>query len=216
MPFDELNVIGKQKTRKRSLPFKQFFGEMELPEEEKEERIKIANKLYPVFSNFLIQATMLAELGITDIGFLAPSLSTKYSDAIKDDIVVDALIAKYISDITAEIVEVTNKHLNDEAEDGSDNYFLSDDRATFISECETNVVKDYDDFEVAKTSGKTGKQWLTMKDKKVRKTHKEVDDKVIPIDEFFIVGDCKMLYPHDFENGTDEELAGCRCSVRYL
>ena len=49
--FDELNIIETQSVgsdasvKKRSVPFEQYFGEMQIPEEDKEKRILLAESL---------------------------------------------------------------------------------------------------------------------------------------------------------------------------
>ena len=85
--------------------------------------------------------------------------------------------------------------------------------ATWINE--TNTLFNHEQFRQAKSDGLLYKKWLTMKDERVRKTHAEVDDTVIRIDELFHVGDYYMRYPHDPTAGV-EEVAGCRCVVEYF
>ena len=56
-----------------------------------------------------------------------------------------------------------------------------------------------------------------MKDKLVRKTHRQVDDEVKGIRELFHVGESLMLFPKDTSQGASiKEIIGCRCSVEYL
>ena len=56
-----------------------------------------------------------------------------------------------------------------------------------------------------------------MKDKRVRETHREVDDVVLPISDPFEVGDYLMMFPKDTTFGAGpEEIVNCRCSVKYL
>ena len=51
--FDELNALVQNK---RSMPFEQYFGEMNLTEDDKAERIKIAQELE---DNFIVTMTLL-------------------------------------------------------------------------------------------------------------------------------------------------------------
>ena len=59
--------------------------------------------------------------------------------------------------------------------------------------------------------------WISERDNKVRKTHKNVDDgKTIHINDYFHVGNSLMLYPHDAVNGTPNQIINCRCHVEYF
>jgi hypothetical protein len=71
-------------------------------------------------------------------------------------------------------------------------------------------------FEQAKQDGKTLKQWVDMKDNRERKDHLKIGGTIIGINEYFQLPDCKMLYPHDYVNGTENQLSNCRCSVHYF
>lgn len=57
--------------------------------------------------------------------------------------------------------------------------------------------------------------WMTMRDMRVRDTHRAVDGDTRPVDEPFIVGGNRMMYPHD-PSAPIEETANCRCVVLYL
>lgn len=50
-----------------------------------------------------------------------------------------------------------------------------------------------------------------------RESHAAVAGVIVPIDEFFYVGNSIMRYPKDIEYDAGlEEIAGCRCSLKYL
>ena len=85
-----------------------------------------------------------------------------------------------------------------------------------MAECEANTTRSYQCNEDAIAQGKTMKRWLTMGDKRVRATHKEVGGTSKPIGEPFYVGSSLLLYPRDFSLGASTaETAGCRCSIEY-
>jgi hypothetical protein len=66
-------------------------------------------------------------------------------------------------------------------------------------------------------SGKTKKQWIDMKDSRERATHLVVGGTVLPIGDYFVVGDSLMLYPKDDSAGAGlEEICGCRCTIKYF
>lgn len=65
------------------------------------------------------------------------------------------------------------------------------------------------------------KNWLDMRDKKVRATHLDAGRRYgaapIPVNEAFIVGSSRMMYPGDTSLGAPvREIANCRCSAQYI
>ena len=88
----------------------------------------------------------------------------------------------------------------------------------FIAENEANTMYEDEDYILALKEGMTRKKWVTIQDRRVRDTHREVEGVTIPIDEFFQVGNAQMLYPKDVINGGGypEEIVNCRCSCIYL
>ena len=86
----------------------------------------------------------------------------------------------------------------------------------FNAENEANTTLNYKDYLKAIASGKTQKTWLTYGDSRVRKTHRPLDGKTIPITGLFEVGDSFMRYPKDQKYFPKPELyISCRCSLRY-
>ena len=88
------------------------------------------------------------------------------------------------------------------------------DRATLIAENETSSIFNCDDDEQAISNGCTKKTWHTIRDRKTRDWHKDVDGETIDIDDYFEVDGEFMAYPHDI-NASDKNVANCRCSVSY-
>ena len=85
-----------------------------------------------------------------------------------------------------------------------------------MAECEANTTRSDQCNEDAIAQGKIMKRWLTMGDKRVRATHKEVGGTSKPIGEPFYVGGSLLQYPRDFSLGASaEQTAGCRCSIEY-
>lgn len=97
---------------------------------------------------------------------------------------------------------------------------MSNDRATLVSVNEANSILGYRQLQEAKERGYTIKTWITEGDRKVRKTHREVDMQEIPLFDYFVVGNSLMLFPHDNvseygRNAEAKEIVNCRCSVVY-
>lgn len=146
---------------------------------------------------------------IQDIDYYISMIIRRYEDNVEDSVGLNTVLVAYIADIAQSIVNTTFSEMGTERA-------LSEDRAFDIAVNESNTIIGNDEYEQAIKSGKTKKQWITEKDSKVRDTHAMVDDTVVPIQEYFSVGDCVMLYPHDGINGAPEEIVNCRCHVRYL
>ena len=241
--FDELNVISKselidiiRKTRKgkrsggsdgeedepkqRSMPYRQFFGEMYLDPEEKERRIKMANDLEYVFLFLFAYVATYGGLGDLTFSYVYTEVETAYWDVITKYIDEDTVrkftkeemqnsIKDYISRQTRYVVDNTVERVDDD-------YFTSVDRATLVAENQTNGVANAEGLYDALDEGYTHKTWVTMQDNRVRDTHMEVDGTTIPIDEAFQVGGSELLFPGDDSLGADaSELANCRCTVEY-
>ena len=63
------------------------------------------------------------------------------------------------------------------------------------------------------STGRTTHTWLTQEDEKVRTPHAEADGQTVPIDEPFIIGGYKMMYPGDTltDNPPGNLTINCRC-----
>jgi len=61
------------------------------------------------------------------------------------------------------------------------------------------------------------KIWIDTHDSRVRHDHQEVGGHIIGIDDYFIVGGFKMLYPGDSSHGADaSEICRCRCCNGFI
>lgn len=203
--MDELNVIRTTKKKREVLPITQYFGEMDLNEKQTEERVMFAIRM----RDLILVVFALVELGNTQKAI--QTLSDGYREIAEQYHDTDFDFNKYINLFSREIVRNTSKHIDDE-------YYTSTDRAILIAENEANTTLNNVDLLRAKESGKTHKKWLTMQDMNVRPTHHEVDEQVIPIDEYFKVGVSLMRFPKDYQgiNVTGEETVNCRCTIQYL
>lgn len=201
-----LRIFDQLSGERISIPYDEYFGEMDLTDEEKKERIKLAKELEVLFL-FLFMAYNKEQVNETK-----KILQDKYKDIATAFIgaeKVSSYIEEYAKKIIDETIRVTNENIDDP-------YYTSWDRAMAISENEANVIGNYRQQLQAIKSGKKNKTWLTMNDNKVRHTHKEIDSLTIPIFEPFQVGDSKMMFPKDSSLGANaKEIAGCRCIVQY-
>ena len=192
--FDEL----------KSLPYQRYFGTMDLSDNQKQDRIKLAVLLEDFFIDLLY---VLETLEYESLEYINKEWTNKFIDIIATVIVIDDSIKAYASKTINQIIETTDaKHETE--------YFTSEDRAIVIAENESNALYNYEDYQQAVVSGKTTKTWLTVLDERVRSTHSVLDGMTIGINELFVVGNSYMRYPHDIE-GSVREIINCRCSILY-
>jgi hypothetical protein len=182
---------------------------MELSKEQKEERVELAKKLEQAMLFLFSLIAMSNVQNITEIEMIVFNFKYRYRQELSQFAGIEKWIDDYVSLFAADVVETTMRNQDDE-------YYLSGDRAIVIAENEANSIYNHSDYEKALKKGKTKKQWIDIRDRKERKTHLAVGGTILPIREYFKVGKCEMLYPHDYINGTPEELANCRCSIRYF
>ena len=203
--FDELN-----NPKSRAIPYEQYFGEMELTEEQKEERIKASKRIEDMMLFLFSLLSVMKEYSYENLEFVVSQVKNQYSDILSVSMEMDEYLNGYVNDFSEQIVETTQNHMDDE-------WYLSDDRAMFIAENEANTTFNYMEYKKAIESGKKKKRWVTMRDRHVRHTHQLVEGKTIGINDVFLVGDSEMLYPKDTTFGASaREIVNCRCSIKYF
>lgn len=211
MAIDELNNL----THEKSDFYAEYFGVMELPDEEIEERIDLANKLESSF--FFILALILADSKNEEIQsneYYTDILFSSYRNAVVDfygeEITEDSYLDLLASRQSQVIVDETILRI-------ADDYYTSENRAMNISANESNSVANYHrELEMIK-QGKTQKQWKTRMDGRERKEHKLANGQIVGIFEPFIVGGEKLMFPTDRSLGaSDKNIIGCRCVAEYF
>lgn len=211
MTFDELNqLVGY----KRSEDFAKYFRPMKISQEQKDRRIRLAER----FEDEFIE--VLAYMFYTQPDMTAVNeLRDRYINCLEDVGIASGIATSVIDReislrlqaerFAAGVVETTQRHADDP-------YFYSADRARLMSEDQANFVYDDVEFADAIESGMRFKTWNTVGDNRVRDTHVEVEGVTIPIEEPFELAGGLMMRPHDVSLGVDEsEVVGCRCSLSY-
>ena len=216
LPFDKLNILSHE----------EYFAPMRISKEEKEIRVRLAEDLEVVFMLvfFLIESELFLN-ELEDIGYYSDFLYRHYMSVIEPyapDISNEA--KKEIKTKTGDIIKSTFRQIED-ARKTTDNEtdfsnevesVLSNDRAVFDAQNKSNYVRNTEQIEKAIKDGYTKKEWLSMRDNRVRDTHWEVDGKIIPINDLFHVGGSWMAYPMDASHGASlSEIVGCRCSLEF-
>lgn len=214
LAFDELNKLYAEEKGDdlRSMPFEQFFGEMDLSPRQKEQRIKTAREIKDFM--MIALAEMYYEYVEGDYGEYDPTETIRDGyRSMLDRMAIPLTVlfaATHPDSVATEIVSATMNNPDDA-------YFFSEDRAMLIAENEANSIWNDSEFQDAIMTGKTMKRWSAILDKRTRDTHRDIDGTAIPIMEPFMVGDSLMMHPRDGETfgASAEEIVNCRCSVTY-
>jgi hypothetical protein len=89
-------------------------------------------------------------------------------------------------------------------------------RAVAIARTEMGIAENYgSQFALEEAVGlgmKAKKMWISARDNRVRDSHIAADGQVVRVDQAFVVGRCRMLYPMDGARCSDPgEIVMCRC-----
>lgn len=214
--YDELNI---RPNNRRSEPYKEYFSKMSISDKEKQERIAFSEQMEEVVLYILALIETTIESGETNREYIQTQFYDKYLDVVLGYMLIDSYIKEYVLETSKQIIGTTFSHIvekHPDSEQATDDYYLSNDRAMFISECEANSILNYRQYSKALKSGKTKKTWIDVGDKRERKTHLEVGGTTIPINEPFSVGDSLLMFPTDHSLGASaDEIVNCRCSIQY-
>ena len=211
--YDELNI---RPNNRRSEPYKEYFSKMSISDKEKQERIAFSEQMEEVILYILALIETTIESGETNQEYIQTQFYDKYLDVIASYMLIDTYIKQYALDVTKQIIDATFERFSAEDKSITDDYYLSNDRAMFISECVANSILNYRQYSKAVKAGKTKKKWIDVGDKRERKTHLEVGETILPIDEPFSVGDSLLQFPKDTSLGASaDEIVNCRCSIQY-
>ena len=199
-----------QKFDRLSMPYKQYFGEMEITDDQKKKRIQLAEEIEDIMFFLYELVSLMTDYRYISPEFIKQKVYEKYINVLEKHGKPDKYIEEYAKEFSDMVVDTTIKHSGEE-------FYRSEDRAMLVAENEANSAINYFEYKEAVAGGKKRKQWITQRDDRVRDTHKEVNGETIPIDNAFIVGDSLMAFPKDTSYGASiNEIAGCRCTIKYF
>lgn len=231
--FDELNTLSTTETTKddrhkatrKKIPIHDYFENMQISEEEKEKRVRLAN---------LLLADVLFLFALSkrnqDKQYLSEAFQKRYLSSVKKVAEPDQKMQRYIQKVCDSIVKTTLTGGQDDGKKqgetltdsdaikvSQDSYAVSIERATSVAENEANAILNGEEYSNAVKNGCTKKRWKSYRDERVRADHADVDGQVVDISRPFRVGKYMMMYPKDDSLGAGlEEIVNCRCSVEYL
>ena len=198
--------------------YKAYFSVMKLREELIKRRIKTALELEDELFYWLVY------LDNTDSDVMynraLDDFKASLERFVKDKIGNPVFSAEFADKAAENIYGYTWQRLKEIREDGEDpgddkKYVTSVDRASLLAAGIALAIWAHKEYVDAYADGYTRKTWVCLMDGKERDTHGAADGQTVGIDEMFTVGNCQMLYPGDWINGTPEEIANCRCWVEY-
>ena len=202
--FDELNTASFDYEKY----IYEYFSPMRISEEEKETRRQAARDFREYLLTLFLLLGIQSEYMAVNWNVIESEMRTEFERAALRYASNTQMLRDYIANKASDFVRITRENI-DKGE-----YWVSDERATMEAVNEANEVFGIDDYETAIESGMRFKKWVTQRDSRVRKSHRAVDGKKIPIDDYFVLEKGMMLYPSDYEN-CPEESYGCRCVAVY-
>ena len=226
--FDELNSLRRKgmDIDVWSIPINMYFNEMRLSRAQKQERIALAEDIEDAvlfFFSLVLLQSRYSYLSAMDSAEAKEEFRKKVTDAVRSRTEINEDVLFEINQYVDDVSDTTTEHLvilnalSEDAEEEKkekERHYISEDRARLLAEEESNTIFNCTDFYKAKDLGYKYKTWVTMRDKRVRKSHERVDDKTIPINDYFLVGNSIILYPRE-PGASAKEVIGCRCTVKY-
>ena len=205
LSFDELNSLSRSE-------YEDYFGEMGIDDDAKEDRVLIAMALEERILSILAMIETRKERGMP---YFADSLSLfeqAYIAVALSRMGMTEDDARRMAETFATNVALSTFRHEDTA------YYTSADRAVNIAKTESNGINNYGDLLDAKNSGKTKKKWNAIIDFVTREWHRDeaLHGEEIPIDEpFEIIGEMLMC-PGDASMGASaDNIANCRCWLTF-
>ena len=220
LSFDEINSLAREK-KEKSIPYSEYFGAMGISEKEKENRIRLAERLEGIF--FFILSYLYLNMQQLPIESLTGDVRERILDEMWGDIQrISEDFGTMNSDILTQIIALSGLYIDATLRNFKPNspqntaYWISEDRARYNAENMSNFLRNSFEFFEATEKGNAKKTWHTMADNRVRETHVPLNGTTIPIDHLFTVGESLMRYPKDASLGASaDEIANCRCWLTY-
>ena len=207
--IDELNILGNKNSSEvfdREEFIDHYFDSMQISEKQKKDRINAAKDIFDAVLLFLMWCENAPER-VQEEDILR-SFENMYKEVIYQHAEPDEYIDRYVPMFISNLIMVTLDHQGED-------YFYSVERAAFNSANEANTIMNHVDHENAKALGYKNKTWMAEVDDRTRPDHLEMNGWTIPIDDWFIFDDCMGLFPHDYANLSQRQLANCRCSLMF-
>lgn len=156
--YDELNI---RPNNRRSEPYKEYFSKMSISDKEKQERIAFSEQMEEVVLYILALIETTIESGEANREYIQTQFYDKYLDVIASYMLIDTYIKQYALDVTKQIINATFERFSSEDKSITDDYYLSNDRAMFISECEANSILNYRQYSKAVKAERQKRNGLT-------------------------------------------------------
>lgn len=204
LSIDELNTPGFD----AEAYIESYFEPMRISDKEKETRKQASRDFRDYLLTLFLLLGIQTEYLAVNWDVIQAEMQLQFEKAALRYANNTQMLRDYIADKAADFVRTTRENM----EEGS--YWTSDERATYEAVNEANEVMGIADYQTAVENGMRFKTWLTQNDSRVRKSHRAVEGKKIPIDDYFVLEKGLLLYAGDYEN-CPEETVNCRCVCKY-
>lgn len=202
LSIDEINSFDYQKY------ISDYFAPMMISKGEKEKREQAAREFRDYLLTLFLLLGIQTEYLAVNWDVIEREMRTEFERAALRYANNTPMLQAYIADKASDFVRITRENID------KGNYWTSDERATMEAVNEANEVFGLQAYQTAIEQGKKYKVWVTQNDPLVRKSHRAVEGKKIPINDYFVLAKGILLYPGDYENCPDE-CYNCRCVARY-
>lgn len=185
-----------------------YFKPMRINEEEREQRKQASKDFREYLLTLFLLIGIQSEYIAVNWTVIEEEMRIEFERAATRYANNTQMLRNYIADKASEFVRITRENI-DKGE-----YWVSDERATYEAVNEANEVFGIGEYQDAVESGMRFKEWVTQRDPLVRKSHREVDGKKIPINDYFVLEKGILLFAGDYSN-CPSETYGCRCTTVY-
>lgn len=109
--IDELNIPMPYS---RSEPFEQYFGDMDLTDEEKEKRIEVAEDLDDLMLFIFALIAVMRENNAVDKDYIALQINNRYIAILQGHMGIDKYLEDYIRQFSNTFIQTTFDSIDDE------------------------------------------------------------------------------------------------------
>ena len=110
LSFDELNQMDMNT---RSIPYEKYFGEMELPKEEKETRIKLAENMEDEFLYVMSLMFTLQKYPTLNWETARQEFFDRYKKSLNGYVTPNENFLAYMTALSYEVIDATKRNIDD-------------------------------------------------------------------------------------------------------
>ena len=132
--IDELNNLNR-----RSMDPEKYFGEMELTDKQKKDRIDYTQKVNEILDMVLVLLLSMSDKSFIGYDYVRDLLQTRLVEIVGETTVLDDYLLGYIIDLTNNFIDVARQNIDNK-------WYTSSDRALYNAENSANDVYNYIEY----------------------------------------------------------------------